>query len=154
MKKLLAAIVACCCVSLTGCGDDEPAKSDDKPSETVEPTLTRDEVIKQGDAICAASNEKIDAANDNFINPEEPTEAEFRVAVTDVVIPEIRSQITDLRALKAPADDVATIASMLAALETDLATLETDPLALLQDTTFAEADEIAQDYGFLVCGTG
>lgn len=152
MKKLLAALVACCCVSLTGCGDDEPAKSDEKPSETVESTLTHDEVIQQGDAICTASNEKIDAANDKFINPDEPSEAEFRVAVTDVVIPEITDQVKDLRALKAPAEDVGTITEMLDALETGLNVLETDPLALLEETTFAEANTIAQDFGFLVCG--
>lgn len=154
MKKRLAAVVVCCCVSLTGCGDDEPAKSDEKPSQTVEPTLTHDEMIKQGDAICAASNEKIDSANDNFINPDEPTEAEFRVAVSDVVIPEIKGQVTDLRALKAAAADAATINKMLDAIEADLAVLGADPLALLQDTTFAEADAIAQEYGFLVCGAG
>lgn len=152
MKKRLAAVVACCCIGLTGCGDDEPAKSGEKPSQTVEPTLTHDEVIKQGDAICAASNEKIDAANDHFINPDEPTEAEFRVAVSDVVIPELTDQVKDLRALKVPADDAATITGMLDAIEEDLAVLERDPLALLQDTTFAQANTIAQEYGFLVCG--
>lgn len=156
MKKIVVAVVASCCLSLTGCGDDAPTtsadKSSDQTSETVAATLTKDEVITQGDAICSESNARIDTADDSFIDPANPTEAEFRVAVTDVVIPEINGQITALRALEAPAEDAATIDSMLDALESSVATLEANPLALLEDDTFAEANTIAQAYGFLVCG--
>lgn len=152
MKKIVIAVVASCCVSMTGCGDDAPATSDDKGSETAAPLLTKDELITQGDAICTESNTKIDAADDSFIDPANPTEAEFRVAVNDVVIPEIRAQVTALRALRAPAEDATTIDSMLDAVESGVATLETDPLALLQGDVFGEANAIAQGYGFLVCG--
>lgn len=152
MKKLLIAALACCCVSLTACGDDEPTTSDPKASETPEQTLTKAELIEQGDAICEASNEKIDAADDRFIDPENPTEAEFRAAINDTLVPEVKGQITDLRALKAPAEDVDTITAMLDALETELAKVEADPLYLLEDGAFTEANELAQEYGFEVCG--
>lgn len=152
MKKLVIAVVASCCVSLTGCGDDAPAKSDDKASETAAPLLTKDELITQGDAICTESNAKIDAADDSFIDPSNPTEAEFRVAVNDVVIPEITAQVAALRELRAPAEDAATIDSMLDAVEAGVAALEADPLALLEGDVFGEANAIAQGYGFVACG--
>lgn len=154
MKKPLAALAVSvlACLTLAGCGDDEPAKSDDKASETVETTLTKAELIEQGDTICRASNEKIDAADDRFIDPENPTEAEFRAAINDTLVPEIKGQIEDLRALKAPAADVATITAMLDSLESELAKVEADPLFLLEEDAFVEANKIAQDYGFKVCG--
>lgn len=152
MKNLVIAALACCCVSLTGCGDDEPAASDDRSSETVETTLTKAELIEQGDAICEASNEKIDAADDRFIDPENPTEAEFRAAINDTLVPEVKGQIEDLRALKAPAEDADTITAMLDALEAELAKVEADPLFLLEEGAFTEANQLAQDYGFQVCG--
>ena len=155
MKKRVIAAVACCCVSLTGCGgDDEPAKSADKASETVETTLTKAELIEQGDAICKASNDTIDKADDRFIDPQNPTEAEYRVAINDTLVPEIRGQVEDLRALKAPAEDAATINGMLDAIEAGLVTVEADPLIILTGDPFADADKIAQDYGFEVCGKG
>ncbi|MFC7501886.1 hypothetical protein [Nocardioides sp. GCM10030258] len=153
MKKLAIATVLACCVSLSGCGgDDEPAKSDDRASETRDQALTKAELIEQGDAICKASNEKIDAADDRFIDPENPTEAEFRAAVNDTLVPEVKGQVEDLRALKAPAEDAATINEMLDSIEAGLVEVEADPLAILQGDPFADANKIAQDYGFEVCG--
>lgn len=152
MKKTVIAIVVSCCVSLTGCGDDAPAKSDDKASETTASLLTTEELITQGDAICTESNTRIDAADDRFVDPASPTEAEFRVAVNDVVIPEIKAQVAALRELRAPAEDAATIDSMLDAVEAGVTALETDPLALLQGDVFGEANAIAQGYGFEACG--
>lgn len=148
---MIAAVA--CCVSLTGCGGgDEPATSDDQASETQARALTKAELIEQGDAICRASNEKIDVADDRFIDPENPTEAEFRAAINDTLIPEVKGQISDLRALEAPAEDVDTITAILDALEAELAKVEADPLFILDDGAFADANELAQDYGFEVCG--
>jgi hypothetical protein len=80
-------------VGLAACGDDED-------------TLTEEEFVEQGNAICDEGTERTDAIFDDL--GDEPTEEQLLGAVQDVA-DDVESQIDDLRELAEPdemSDDV------------------------------------------------
>src|SRR5688500_17286695 len=62
MKHLVIALSAIAALPLSACGDD----SDDS-----EP-LSKSEFVEQADEICAEGDETIDAAQEEFANPDSP----------------------------------------------------------------------------------
>ena len=109
----------------TGCGDDVER-------------LTASKFRQQADAICSAANAEIDeAAGEVLFSGGEPSNAEVAAFVTERLLPSIRDQIADLRALRPPEE------------------LEEDVDRLLDDAE-AAADEMAgateDDLGALFTG--
>jgi hypothetical protein len=140
VKTLVIALSACAAVALTGCGGD----GDSGP--------TKAEFIEQADKICQEGDDKIAAAAEDFADPANPTEAEVMTAVEDVVVPSLRGQVEELRELDPPEADSEEIEAMLDALEKATEAAEADPEAVLDEGTFADANERAQEYGFESCG--
>lgn len=83
-----------------------------------------------------------------------PEEVENFVRTT--VVPTIRDQIRQLRAIEAPKDDKVHVEEIYTALDRGLDELEKTPAKLTDGSNvFAEADTLAQKYGISVCaGTG
>lgn len=142
MKHLVIALSAVAALALSACGDD----SDDS-----EP-LSKSEYVEQADEICAEGDETIDAAQDEFANPDSPTEEEIEKAIDDVVIPEYRRQLEELSELEPPADDQDKIDEMLDHLEAGVDALEDDYTSPDVDEEFQAASEIATEYGLEECG--
>jgi len=150
MKKYLcaAAAVLLATGAGAGCGGDEA-----KP-------LSKADYIKQGDAICEKSGDKIDkAAQKTFADlgqNEMPTEEEITPFVEETFKPEIESQISGLRDLTPPEADADKLNEIYEQVEEALAKVEDDPGTLLEQGAdpFEDANKAAQDYGFKVCGEG
>jgi hypothetical protein len=143
MKKTLIALSACATLALAGCGDDGGSDSEE---------LTKAELIEKGDAICAEGDDVIDAAENDFADPENPTVEEIDAAIEDVVLPEYRRQLEELEELEPPADDADTVDEMLEHLEAAIDAMEEDWQSEETSTEFEEASRIATDYGFEECG--
>lgn len=145
LNKLLLATSLCAALVLAGCSDDG-GKDEDK-------ALSKSEFIKQGDEICEEGTEKIDAAEDDFADAENPTEEEIETAIDDVVVPSLREQVEGLRELEPPKDDADEIDKMLDLLDADIDKLEDEGFAyLVSEDSFVAANDAAVDYGFKVCG--
>ncbi len=142
MKKLLIAVTACATFALVGCGGDDDGGSKE---------LTKDEFIAQADDICEASNDEVDKAEDSFANPDSPTEEEIDAAMSDVVVPQLQAQHDDIADLNAPEDDQEQIDEMLESLQAGIDSLEED-WQNPDNEAFANANKIANDYGFEECG--
>lgn len=115
--------------------------------------LTKEELIAQGNAICAAGNEKMDAAMPDWSQgePAAPTAEAFYNTVTT----EVATMIEGLRGLTPPADLEADYTAMLTAADADLVKIKADGLdAFLaqEEDPFADANEIANKIGLTVCG--
>lgn len=146
MRSTLA-ITAAACLLLTGCGSDDSAKDGGDRGAT----LTKAQLIIQGDAICQTGNDQIAAAEKKL--PPEPSKAEIVAFVTDTVVPQVAAQAKALRSLPAPDEGADDIAAMLDSLDAAVKALEADPeKALTGDAGFDEANKLAKDYGFKVCG--
>jgi hypothetical protein len=155
---LAAALIA------AGCGgDDETTTTAAAPTTTTSgatgatgatgEALTKDEFLKQGNAICAAGNKEINAAF-NSLGSGQPSQQEAEQTVTDTVVPSIQGQIDDISALTPPAGDEEEVSAILDAAQSALDQVKEDPSALTQQGSdpFKEANQLASEYGLTKCG--
>ncbi len=133
---------------LAGCGDDVKA-------------LSKEEFLKQGNAICAAGNERLGTAFTKAFGDlgdgEQPDPKVGGTMEQDVVIPVIQGEIDDIRALKPPkdlADDVNQLADTTQAALDQLKQLaKDDPAAAFQDggKFFSNVPPLADKIGLTEC---
>ncbi|KRB78924.1 hypothetical protein ASE01_23610 [Nocardioides sp. Root190] len=130
---------------LSGCSDDKAAP--EEPEADGSSALAKAEFIEQADAICRATNERIQEAGEALGDSPEPADA-FQ-HLEEVVLPELSAQAKALRELTPPDGDVATIEEMLDALD---AALDAAGEGSGDDDPLVTANQIALDYGFGECG--
>lgn len=152
-KRIIALLFGALVLGLVaGCGG-----SDDEGGEE---TLTKAEFIKQGDAICRQGNEEIEEGFDSFAKEngiaknQEPNKEQSREIVVTVIIPGVKQQGEEIRALGAPAGDEDQVAAILDSLDEGIEEAEADPESLFEEKTdpFGEANQRAKAYGLKVCG--
>jgi hypothetical protein len=128
-----------------GCGSDE------------KPTPSKAEFLRKGNAVCAAGNKQIEAeANKRFRGQQSrPSDAELRKFATEVLLPSIEKQVSQLRDLGAPKGDEAKVKAILDAAQQGVDKGKQDPLSLTRDKAdpFARANSLARQYGLNVCGS-
>ncbi len=130
-----------------GCGSDS-SKSTSTTAST--PTITKTAFVTKANAICAAGNKVVNAANSKL--GQNPTRPQVLAVVRSVDIPSIQGQITAIRALGVPSGDEATVSKFLGLAQTDLDKVKANPLLLTSDTDpFADFAKVAHPYGLTQC---
>lgn len=155
MRAIRLAVLALICFGAAACSDDSkvagtPPASASPPSKA-EYLAKAKEVCQRGNAaLTAASNEAIaKVLPGEKLSP--PAIEEF---VRNTVIPTIRNQVKELRALEAPQGEKGHVDEIYSALDQGLDELEKSPLRLTDGSNvFAAADALAQKYGISVCAT-
>lgn len=150
LPAALAVLVALAVV-VAGCGSDDEATTD----ETV--TLTKAEFIKQGDAICQKGNDESEKeaeefAEENDFELEKASDEQLEEAVSEVLVANLRGQLDELEALGAPEGDEEQVEEIIDSLEGATDEIEDDPSVVFDGDVLKEPGELAQDYGFKVCG--
>ncbi|HEU5253943.1 MAG TPA: hypothetical protein VFU16_11530 [Solirubrobacterales bacterium] len=150
MNKALLAAVAVLVALVAGCGG-----GDETTDETV--TLTKAEFIKQGDAICEEGNDQSEKeaeefAEENGFTLEKASDEQLEEAVGEVLVPSLNQQAEEIDALGAPEGDEEQIEELVSSLETAADEIEGDPGLVFEEEVLVEPEELAQDYGFKVCG--
>ena len=158
-------------VSFAGCGDDGGSVTTD--ADVLVPSK-RDYIV-QADTICARQEQSIQTeaevglgidSNDFTVLPSgeivfkpgrRPSPERIERFGTEVVIPALRDQLADLRALTPPTGDEATVAAIYDSAEQGVDGLAADP-ALFNDQgatrrALTEARRLGRRYGFFECGT-
>lgn len=153
-KRLIALLVGAMAVAMVaaGCGGD----GDDDSS------LTKAQFVKQGNAICAAGNKKMEgefeafAKEHNLSEKKAPSEAQFTELAEQIIVPGVSTQVEELRGLPAPSGDEEQVDEILTAAEDAVAETEDDPSSVADEKTdpFAEANKLARAYGLTTCGEG
>ena len=150
MKKALLVVLALVALAaiVAGCGSDD--------SETTE-TLTKAEFIEQGDAICKKANEQSEAeaeefAEENDFTLEKASDEQLEEAVAEVLVPSLNGQVEELDGLGAPEGDEERVEEIIVSLEGAADEIEDDPGAVFDGEVLIEPSELAEDYGFEVCG--
>lgn len=149
-----------------GCGDDDDETTTSPTTTTTagatgatgatgEP-LSKEEFIAQADAICKAGDKEIDAAGEEFFSEGgSPGQAEEETFITETVIPNVQGQVDGIAALAPPEGDEDEVQAIVDAAQQAIDDVEADPSVLgTQGDPFAEANQLAQDYGLKVCGQG
>jgi hypothetical protein len=147
----LAALAALAAV-VAGCGG-----GGDTTDSTV--SLTKAEFIKQGDAICTEANEQNQSeaeefAEENGFELEGAGKKQLEEAVAEVLAPGLSRQAEELDALGAPEGDEEKIEEIVVSLEDTAGEIEDEPGLVFESAALKEPSELAQDYGFKICGEG
>ena len=126
---------------MVACGEDEE-------------TLTTEEFLEQGNAICEAGAAEVDAAVDAAAAEEFPEGEvpEAPVSFVDVAAPIFQEQLDDLEALDPPEDLQGDADEMLEAAQSALDSVTDDPDSIFgEENPFAEADNLAIEVGLTAC---
>ena len=115
------------------------------------PPLTKAQFTQQADAICKRHNDELNAAGKQQTSTKD--------AIFKAILPSLRAEASEVRALRPPAADRATITKMLDNLESGLDEFEknakADPAAALQKEPqgIKDAIDAANAYGLKECGS-
>jgi hypothetical protein len=129
----------------TGCGS-----SDDNGDSTTTASLTKAEWIAKADAVCQQGNQQINqAAHQQFAN-QKPTAADVQQFATGTALPNTQSQVDQIKALGAPSGDEDQVNKILDTVQADID--KAKAAGDLEDSTFADGNALARQYGLKVCG--
>jgi hypothetical protein len=157
----MAAVVAGLGLVVAGCGSSSSSSSSSSTSSmATAPALTKAAYVKQGNAICKASQAKRQAdfaayAKAHHLNTNSaPTKAQVTQVATTILIPSIQSTITAVKALVPPSSDQARVTAMLAASQQDLDRGKQNPAQLLTSGgQFVHSGKLLHAYGLTSCAT-
>lgn len=147
MRKLVgAAALAAAATLLIGCNGDGGSP------------IAKSEFITRGNAICEAGTVAIDAAGTaaGLDDPATITRQKLIAFVADVVVPNVRQQLANLRALGYPEDDRAALDAIYKDAGAALDKLADDPSALITGGAdpFASVNDRFKSYGLSECARG
>ncbi len=155
-KRLIALFAGVIAIALiaAGCGSSSDSSS------TTTASITKAQLIKQGDAICAAGNKEIEAefeayAKKNGLSEnKEPTKAQQTELGETILIPSVQKQVDEIRALGAPSGEEEEVTAILDTVQEEIEQTEEEPATLASSNSepFAKGNKMAQEYGFKVCG--
>jgi hypothetical protein len=120
--------------------------------------LSKDDFLKQGNAICDAGNKTIESsASSAFPNNAQPSPDQIRDFVQKTLAPSIRKQLDDIDKLKPPKDLQGKVDKLLTDARAALAVMEQkakdDPQSIFEQDPFADVNKQARDLGLTVCGS-
>ena len=121
-------------------------------------TISKADYLAQAKVVCQKGNRQLKSASDDVMAKVAPgsklSDAQINDFVRNTVVPTIRDQVKQLRAIPPPKGEKAHVAEIYDALDKGLATLDKDPKKLSDGSNvFADADALAQKYGITVCAT-
>ena len=138
--SLMAAVALA--VTAAACGEEGVSKAD---------------YLARAKAVCQKGNQALTEASNAVFSKVPPgqklSDPEVESFVRQTVIPTIRDQVKQLRALPPPKGKKAQVQEIYTALEKGLDELEKTPKKLIDSNVFAEADSLATKYGISVCAT-
>jgi hypothetical protein len=160
IAKVLTLALASLALVAVGCGGGDDSTTTDTGTSGATGAsgapLTKEAFIAQADAICKESGDAIDKQANQFFSGQEPSDAEIEQFANEVVIPGLHEQVDAIRALTPPEGDEDQIDAMLNAVNEATDRAEADPSLLRasdSESPFAEANQLAQDYGLKECGS-
>ncbi|HEV7535451.1 MAG TPA: hypothetical protein VGP90_07425 [Acidimicrobiia bacterium] len=121
-------------------------------------TTTKADYLAQAKAVCLKGNRQLKSASDDVMAKVSPgqklSDAQVNDFVRKTVIPTIRDQVKQLRAIPPPKGESAHVKEIYDELDKGLEALDKDPKKLTDGSNvFAPADALATKYGISVCST-
>jgi hypothetical protein len=136
-SALMVALIAAGC----GGGDD---------SDSTTSSLTKSAWIAKADAICQQGNQDIEQAARQTFGNGKPTAAEVQQFATGTALPETQTQIDKIRELGAPSGDEDQVNKILDTVQADID--QAKSAGDIENSTFADGNALAKQYGLKVCG--
>lgn len=156
MSKGPIALAAGVCVAIivfvSGCGGGGDSSTDTS-------SISKAAFIKKTDAVCAHGNGRMEVAFAHFLeankNVKKPSDADYEALVGKVLVPNVKREIKEVRALGAPSGDEDRVDDYLEALEEGIEVAERNPKAVVgsSEAVFGIPSRLAKEYGLEVCGS-
>mgnify|MGYP001063708909 CR=1 FL=1 len=105
--------------------------------------------LRAGNRICGTGSAALAAIGDQVATDDEAAMVE---AVADQVVPNIRAQVAQLRALGYPAGDARLLSGILDDTDDVLDAWQVDPEVAFDDTRMDDVNDRLNDYGLTRCG--
>jgi hypothetical protein len=143
MAALLGA--ACLALSVPACGGDSKG-------------ITKADYLSRAKLVCQKGNRQLKSASDDVMAKVPPgqklSDAQIEDFVRNTVIPTIRDQVKQLRAIPPPKGEKKHVEEIYKELDKGLDELNKNPKKLTDGSNvFAPADALAQKYGISICAT-
>jgi hypothetical protein len=148
---LAVALAAAALVAGCGGGDDSGG--------TATGSISKAAFIKKVDAVCQRGTERMQRAILGFLKQHKdvkrPNKAQSEKLVGTAIVPSVKTEIEELKALGAPEGDEERVSAIVGALEEGLETAEGNPEAVVasSDAVFGISGRLAGEYGAEVCGS-
>jgi ABC-type lipoprotein release transport system permease subunit len=113
-------------------------------------SLTKAEWIAKADAICQQGNQEIEQAAKQQFGNQRPTAAEVQQFATGTALPNTQSQVDKIKALGAPSGDEDQVNHILDTVQADID--KAKAAGDIENSTFADGNALAKQYGLKVCG--
>jgi ABC-type lipoprotein release transport system permease subunit len=123
-----------------GSGDDDSSTS----------SLTKSEWIAKADAICQQGNQENEEAAQQQFGNQKPTAADVQQFATGTALPNTQTQVDKIRALGAPSGDEDAVNHILDTVQADID--KAKAAGDIENSTFADGNALAKQYGLKVCG--
>jgi hypothetical protein len=148
---LIAAVVVAALI-VVGCGGDD--------SSTSTASISKEKFLVKADAVCKRGTERLEAGLVGFLTDgkkiHKPSQEDNEKFIVKVLIPSLRREVKEMRALGVPDGDEEKVGAMIDALEEGLETAEDDPKAVAAGSTdivFGITSRLAGEYGLETCGS-
>ena len=148
MAGRMAALVAAACLAVpaSACGGGGSKG------------ISKSDYLARAKTVCQQGNKVLTAASNYVVSKLAPgqklSEPEINDFVRKTVIPTIRDQVKQLRAIPPPKGEKAHVEEIYKALDKGLDDLDKEPKKLSDGSNvFADADSLAHKYGISVCAT-
>lgn len=144
-------------LALAGCGGGGGSTESSESTSA----LSKAEFVKKGNAICASTEKEIEAnvekftKEQNFSATKPPSEKQIAELAEQVLVPKVRQQLDEIRALGTPSGDEGEVEAILAAAEEALRETEANPSVFGKGGVgpFAKVNKLSREYGLTVCGS-
>ena len=145
--RAAALLAASCLAASAACGGGGGSKG-----------ITKADYLARAKVVCQKGNRQLKSASDDVMAKIPPgqklTDAQIQDFVRNTVIPTIRDQVKQLRAIPPPKGEKDHVDAIYKELDKGLDALDKDPKKLTDGSNvFASADALAQKYGISVCST-
>lgn len=156
-RRLIAVVVAVAALAMivAACGGGSDS------TETAS-SISKAEFVKKGNAICAKGEKEVEdgvekfAEKNNLSERNPASSKQVEELAEKILVPAVRKQLNELRALGIPSGDEEEVEAIFAAVEEALKETEEDPSVFGQEGgvgPFAKANKLSREYGLTVCGS-
>jgi hypothetical protein len=173
-KRMLVMLIALIGLSILGCGGDESVSSgtgdsvdNNSASDSGPPVsggggegkpISKSAFLKKGNAICDKTVREVVAKVLPVLEKEGEADRESLETelASEVLIPELQSQVDEIRALGAPAEGEKEVEAFLGAVEAIIEEGEDNPTTLVNrgNSGFGKPSKLAERYGLASCPYG
>ena len=156
ISRIATALAVIVCAFAAGCGGDDESDGGGGSGGGEATDITKADFVKQANQVCTEGNKALaEAAQKLSPNGEQPSDDDLKAFATNTLIPNVKGQLEDIRAIGFPEADADMLNDIFDDADGVLDDLADDPEAAVSngEDPFADINPRLTDYGLTSCAT-